>query len=142
MAKTIFVNLPVTNLARSIAFYGALGARQNDQFSDDTAAMMSFSEEINVMLLTHDKYRQFTAKPIADAHATSQVLLALSVDSREAVDSTFETALAAGGAPARETEDHGWMYCRAFEDPDGHVWEPFWMDVAAATRATGENVPA
>lgn len=142
MAKMIFVNLPVTNLARSIAFYGALGAEQNFQFSDDTAAMMSFSEEINVMLLTHDKYRQFTAKPIADAHATSQMLLALSVDSREAVDSIFETALAAGGVQARETEDHGWMYCRAFEDPDGHVWEGFWMDVAAATQATGEKVPA
>ena len=142
MARMIFVNLPVTNLARSIAFYGALGAEQDFQFSDDTAAMMSFSEEINVMLLTHDKYRQFTAKPIADAHATSQVLLALSVDSREAVDSTFETALAAGGAPARETEDHGWMYCRAFEDPDGHVWAPVWMDLAAASEAKSENVPA
>ena len=142
MAKMIFVNLPVTNLSRSIAFYGALGARQNFQFSDETAAMMSFSDEINVMLLTHDKYRQFTAKPIADAHATSQVLIALSMDSREAVDSTFETAIAQGGVPARETEDHGWMYCRSFEDPDGHVWEPVWMDVAGATQAMGENVPA
>ena len=86
MAKMIFVNLPVSDLARSTAFYQAIGAAKNPQFSDDTASCMVFSETIHVMLLTHDKYRQFTSKKIADAKATSQVLICLSADSRDAVD--------------------------------------------------------
>ena len=139
MPRMIFVNLPVADLDRSIAFYKAVGAEQNPQFSDETAAMMSFSQEINVMLLTHDKFSQFTSKRIADARDTTEVLIALSAESREAVDGIFEQALAAGGRQARATEDHGWMYCRSFEDPDGHVWEPMWMDVEAATRAASES---
>jgi hypothetical protein len=131
----VFVNLPVSNLERSAAFYKAIGAEQNLQFTDDTATMMSFSDSINVMLLTHDKFRQFTTKRIADAHESVQVLLALSCDSREGVDDITEKALAAGGRETREKEDHGWMYGRAFEDPDGHIWEPMWMDVGAATEA-------
>ncbi|MGA9581022.1 MAG: VOC family protein [Allosphingosinicella sp.] len=136
MPRMIFVNLPVADLERSTAFYKAIGAEQNLQFTDDTATMMVFSEAISVMLLTHDKFRQFTTKRIADAHATVQVLLALSCDSREGVDDITEQALAAGGREARDKEDHGWMYGRAFEDPDGHIWEPAWMDLEAATRAT------
>jgi hypothetical protein len=97
--------------------------------------MMSFSEAINVMLLTHDKFRQFTTRRIADPNETAQVLLALSCDSRGQVDDITEKAIAAGGRETREKEDHGWMYGRAFEDPDGHIWEPVWMDVEAATRA-------
>ncbi len=148
MAKTIFVNLPVTDLERSIAFYGALGAEQNLQFSDETAAMMSFSEAINVMLLTRDKYRQFTQKPIADAHASSQVLLCLSSDRREGVDEALERARAAGGRPdPGAVQDFGWMYCRRFEDPDGHHWEVVWMDMDAlgtqhAAEAAAEAAPA
>src|SRR4028118_879062 len=135
MPRMIFVNLPVADLGRSIAYYKAIGAEQNLQFTDETATMMSFSDAINVMLLTHDKFRQFTSKRIADAHETVQVLLALSCESREGVDEITEKALAAGGREAREKEAHGWMYGRAFEDPDGHTWEPMWMDVGAATQA-------
>lgn len=132
MPRMIFVNLPVADLDRSIAFYKAVGAEQNIQFSDTTAAMMVISETIHVMLLTHHKFSQFTSKRIADAHGTAQVLLALSADSREAVDEITEQALAAGGREPRPAQDHGFMYGRSFEDPDGHVWEPFWMDMEAA----------
>jgi predicted lactoylglutathione lyase len=138
----IFINLPVRDLDRSTAFYKAIGAEQNMQFSDDTAAMMVLSETIHVMLLTHDKFAQFTSKPIADAHQSAQVLLAISADSREAVDQITEKALAAGGRESRPVEDHGWMYGRSFEDPDGHIWEPMWMDVDAATQAMAERLDA
>ncbi len=96
MAKMIFVNLPVSDLARSTAFYQAIGSEKNPQFSDDTASCMVFSESIYVMLLTHDKYRQFTSKKIADAKATSQVLICLSADSRDAVDDMVAKAKGAG----------------------------------------------
>lgn len=135
MPKMIFVNLPVADLDRAVAFYKAIGAQQNMQFSDETAAMMSFSDAINVMLLTHDKFRQFTKKRIADARDTTEVLLALAVDSREGVDEITERALAAGGREVHGAEDLGWMYSRAFEDPDGHGWGPLWMDVEAASQA-------
>jgi hypothetical protein len=142
MARMIFVNLPVADLQRSIAFYKAIGAEQNPQFSDETAAMMSFSAEINVMLLTHDKFRQFTSKRIADARETTEVLLAISADDRDAVDDIVGKALAAGGREPRAPEDHGWMYGRSFEDPDGHVWEPMWMDVGAASQAMSQQPEA
>ena len=137
MPRMIFVNLPVADLERSIAFYAALGAEQNMQFSDATAAMMSLSAEINVMLLTHDKYRQFTSKPIADAHASSQVLLCLSAEGgRTEVDATIDKAAGAGGvADPGPTQDYGFMYGRSFEDPDGHHWEVMWMDLEAAQQA-------
>ena len=138
MPRMIFVNLPVADLGRSTAFYKAIGAEQNLQFTDETATMMTFSDAINVMLLTHDKFRQFTSKRIADSHETVQVLLALSCDGREGVDDITEKAIAAGGRETREKEDHGWMYGRAFEDPDGHIWEPMWMDVEAATQAMAQ----
>ena len=136
MAKMIFVNLPVSDLARSTAFYQAIGGEKNPQFSDDTASCMVFSETIYVMLLTHDKYRQFTSKKIADAKATSQVLICLSADSRDAVDDMVGKAQGAGGgADPGPKQDYGFMYGRSFEDPDGHHWEVMWMDVAAATAA-------
>ncbi|HEY0013136.1 MAG TPA: VOC family protein [Allosphingosinicella sp.] len=142
MPQMIFVNLPVTDLDRSIAFYKAIGAEQNMQFSDSTAAMMSFSAEVNVMILTHDKYRQFTAKPIADAHASSQVLLCLSSETRDAVDAMVAGAAGAGGVPdPGQVQEHGFMYGRSFEDPDGHHWEVMWMDMAAlgGTQAAGAD---
>ena len=148
MARMIFVNLPVTDLDRSVAFYRALGAEQNLQFSDETAAMMRFTDAINVMLLTHHKYRQFTPKPIADAHASSQVLLCLSSESRGEVDDTVERAAGAGGRlDTGPTQDFGWMYCRSFEDPDGHHWEVVWMDMDAlgkqhAAEAAAASAPA
>lgn len=138
MAKPtmIFVNLPVSNLARATAFYEAIGASKNPQFSDDTASCMVISETIFVMLLTHDKFRQFTPKTISDARTTSEVLLCLSADSRAAVDDTVAKASGAGGtADPGAKQDYGFMYGRSFEDPDGHIWEVMWMDVAAATGA-------
>ena len=139
MPKLIFVNLPVADLPAAKAFYEAIGAANNPTFTDETAACMVFSETIHVMLLTHDKYRQFTTKRIADAHETSEVLIAISLDSRAEVDDITARALGAGGREARPVEDHGWMYSRPFEDPDGHVWEPFWMDVEAATAGTAKE---
>jgi len=139
MPKMIFVNLPVADLDRSLAFYKAIGAEQNLQFSDETAAMMAFSESIHVMLLTHDKFRQFTTKRIADPHESVHVLLALSCDGRDGVDEITEKALAAGGREVHEKEDYGWMYSRAFEDPDGHGWGPMWMDAEAATQAMNQQ---
>ncbi|MDB5723116.1 MAG: lactoylglutathione lyase [Alphaproteobacteria bacterium] len=131
MPKMIFVNLPITDLQRSTAFYEAVGGTKNPQFSDDTASCIVFSDTIHAMLLTHDKYRQFTSKPIADAHASSAVLLCISADSREAVDATVESAVGAGGkADPGKTQDYGFMYGRSFEDPDGHHWEVMWMDMS------------
>lgn len=138
MSRMIFVNLPVADLQGSIDFYKSIGAEQNMHFSDGTGAMVSFSEAINVMLLTHDKFRQFTTKSIVNARETTEVLLALSCEDRAAVDEITERALAAGGRENRAPEDHGWMYGRSFEDPDGHVWEPMWMDVQAATAAMSD----
>ena len=142
MSRLIFVNLPVADLDRSIAFYEAIGASRNAMFSDETAACMVVSDTIHVMILTHDKFAQFTPKRIADAHATSEVLIALSEDSRESVDAITEKALAAGGREPRSKQDLGFMYGRSFEDPDGHIWEPFWMDLEAAKSAMSEAQPA
>lgn len=141
MSKLIFVNLPVTDLQRSTAFYEAIGAEKNPQFSDDTAACMVLSETIHVMLLTHDKFRQFTPKPIANAHESSEVLICVSEDSREGVDRMTERALASGGREASDRQDYGFMYSRSFEDPDGHIWEPLWMDVEAAQAAMTQPQP-
>ena len=136
MTQMIFVNLPVADLKRSIAFYEAIGARNEPKFSDDTAAMMSFSEAVNVMLLTHDKWRQFTTKTIPDAKTNAQVLLALSRDSKEAVDAITTDAQKAGAViDPTPKQDYDFMYGRSFEDPDGHIWEVMWMDVAAANAA-------
>jgi predicted lactoylglutathione lyase len=116
-----------------MAFYEAIGASNNPGFTDHTAACMVISETILVMLLTHDKWRQFTSKPIVDAHANAQVLLCLSQDSREAVSAIVAKAAAAGGkADPTPTQDFGVMYGRSFEDPDGHIWEVMWMDPNAA----------
>jgi predicted lactoylglutathione lyase len=139
MARMIFVNLPVADLPRSVAFYKAIGAEQNLQFSDETAACMILSETIHVMLLTHAKFAQFTPKRIADAHQTSEVLLCVSCENGAAVDEMTEAALAAGGREPREPQDHGFMYGRSFEDPDGHIWEPMFMDMAAAAEAMGQS---
>ena len=135
MAKMIFVNLPVSDLARADAFYQAIGAIKNEQFSDDTASCMVFSDTIHAMLLTHDKYRQFTSKKIADAKTVSEVLICLSADSRQAVDDMIGRAKVAGGAlDPTPQQDFGFMYGRSFEDPDGHIWEVMWMDVEAASK--------
>ena len=135
MAKMIFVNLPVSDLARATAFYQAVGASKNEQFSDDTASCMVLSDTIHVMLLTHDKFRQFTPKKIADAKTSSEVLICISADNRNAVDEIVGQAQAAGGrVDPGPKQDYGFMYGRSFEDPDGHHWEPVWMDPAFAER--------
>lgn len=135
MARMIFVNLPVTDLAASMAFYEALGFTNNPQFTDETAACMVWSETINVMLLTHDKWRTFTSRPIPPK-TSSEVLLAISLDSREAVDAMNEAAAAHGGtADINPKQDLGFMYNRNLSDPDGHVWEAFWMDMSAVPPA-------
>ena len=131
MQKMIFVNLPVADLSQAIAFYTALGFARNPHFSDDTGACMVWSETIHVMILTHEKWRTFTSRPIPPTSA-SEVLLAISFESRDAVDAIAETAKANGGtADINPAQDHGFMYSRALADPDGHVWEAFWMDPAA-----------
>jgi len=135
MTRMIFVNLPVSDLQKSRAFLEALGAVNEPKFTDETAACMTFSDSIHVMLLTHDKFSQFTPRPIADANSGSEVLLCLSSDSRESVDSTVDRAVAAGGtADPSPKQDYGVMYGRSVADPDGHIWELMWMDAAAAER--------
>jgi predicted lactoylglutathione lyase len=127
----IFVNLPVTNLDASMAFYKSLGFENNPQFTDETAACMVWSEAIYVMLLTHDKWRTFTNRPIPPK-TSSEVMLALSCDSREAVDAMNDAANANGGAAdINPVQDLGFMYNRSLADLDGHIWEAFWMDPAA-----------
>jgi uncharacterized protein len=133
MSRMIFVNLPVSDLATSRHFLEALGATNEPKFTDETAACMKISDTIFTMLLTHDKFRQFTPRPIADATNGSEVLLCLSADSRESVDTTVERAVSAGGtADPAPKQDYGVMYGRSVADPDGHIWEIMWMDPAAA----------
>jgi len=132
MATSIFVNLPVCDLAASRRFYESLGFTINEMFSDETAACVVLSDTIYVMILTHPKYAEFTPLPIGDARAHSQHLLALSQDSKADVDRITAAALSAGGIEPRPVQDMGFMYSRSFADPDGHVWEPMWMDPAAA----------
>ena len=132
MPKMIFVNLPVKDIAAATRFYEAIGCVKNEQFSDEKASSMMWSENITFQLLTHDYYKTFTSKPIADAHKTSGMLIALSQESREAVDAITEAAGNAGGkVDVREAQDMGFMYLRSFADPDGHVFEPAWMDMSA-----------
>ncbi len=135
MPQMIFINLPVADLKSSMAFYEAIGATNEPKFTDETAAMMRFSKAVNVMLLTHDKWRAFTDKTIPDAKTSAQVLLCISRESRDAVDAITEAAGKAGGVTdPNPKQDHGMMYGRSFEDPDGHIWEPMWMDNAAAQQ--------
>lgn len=131
MTKMIFVNLPVTDLARAKAFYGALGFTNNAQFSDENSACMVWSETINVMLLSHAKWRGFTNRPIPPA-TSSEVMLAISCDSREAVDRMNDAAATHGGtSDINAKQDLGFLYNRNLADPDGHVWEAMWMDPSA-----------
>ena len=132
MTKMIFVNLPVRDVARSTAFYEALGFEKNDKFSSEQASGMVWSDAIHVMLLDHAFYATFTDKTIIDAKTTSGVLNCLSFDSKQAVDAIHKAARDAGGSEPRAIEDQGFMYGGAFEDPDGHTWETMWMDAEAA----------
>ncbi|MGH7367108.1 MAG: VOC family protein [Candidatus Rokuibacteriota bacterium] len=134
MATKIFVNLPVKVLERSLAFFTRLGFSFNPQFTDETAACMVVSDDIFVMLLTHGKFKEFTPKPICDATKSTEVLVALSYESRDAVDGLVRKALDAGGTTYAEPRDYGFMYQHGFQDPDGHIWEVFYMDSKAAPQ--------
>ncbi len=135
MSKMIFINLPVADLKASVAFYEALGFTKNPQFSDETAASMVWSETIHAMLLTHEKWRTFTSRPIPAADS-SEVMLALSCDTREEVDKLNEAAAKHGGtADINPKQDLGFMYSRSIADLDGHVWEMGWMDASQAQQS-------
>jgi len=131
MTKMIFISLPVADLDVSMTFYKAIGFVNNPDFTDDTAACMVWSEAINVMLLTHAKWRTFTSRPIPPS-TSSEVALNVSCDSRELVDAMNDAAAANGGtADINPVQDHGFMYGRDMADPDGHIWGAMWMDSAA-----------
>ena len=135
MPRTITISLPVTDLNASRAFYTALGFTNNPQFSDESAALMVWSDTISVMLLTHDKWRRFTTRPIPPK-TSSEVALNISCDSREAVDEMNRVAAEHGGiADINPVEDHGSMYGRDFADPDGHIWGAMWFDMSAMPRS-------
>ncbi|RAI43849.1 VOC family protein [Rhodoplanes roseus] len=142
MSTMIFVNLPVADLPRSRRFFETLGYTFNTQFSDDTGACLVISETICAMLLTHEKFRQFTSKAIADARTTTEVLTCLSAESRGAVDTLVDTAVKAGATEPRPPLDYGFMYGRAFDDLDGHTWEIMWMDPAHVEQAPTEPAAA
>jgi hypothetical protein len=132
--KMIFVNLPVTDLARSMRFYEAAGFSNVPHFTNEQAAAMAWSDTIVVMLLTHDFWKTFTSKTIPDSHQVAQVLLALGQDSKDAVDAVVDKAIEAGGrADPTPKQDLGFMYGRSFEDPDGHIWEIAWMNPEVAS---------
>lgn len=128
----IFVNLPVKDLDRSMEFFKQLGYSFNQQFTDATAACLVISETIYAMLLTEEKFKSFlpAGKQVSDTTKTTETLIALSCESKDEVNRLADTAIRSGGSEARPPEDHGFMFGRSFHDPDGHVWEVFWMDPA------------
>jgi uncharacterized protein len=131
-ATKIFVNLPVKDLNKAKDFFAKLGYGFNAQFTDDTAASLIVSEDIYVMLLTHDKFKQFTPKEICDATKSSEALICLSCESRAKVDEQVRKAVAAGGTTHAAAKDYGFMYGHGFQDLDGHIWELIWMDPKGA----------
>lgn len=132
MFRQIFVNLPIKDLARSRAFFEALNLSFNPKFSNEHGACLEIAENIFAMLLTEPFFQGFTKKPISDAHQSTEVLLALSLDSRAAVEAVMQKAVAAGATTPNPPVDHGFMYQHGFADLDGHQWEVFWMDMAGA----------
>ena len=132
MNKMIFVTLPVSDIARARAFYEALGWRINDAFSSDTSACVVVSDAIYFMLATHDAFRAQSHRPLVLPSEGANALIALSCETRDEVDAMTNAAVAAGGASLHDAEDLGFMYSRAFADPDGNGFGPFWMDPAAA----------
>ncbi len=141
MDTKIFVNLPVKDLGVTMEFFGKLGFEFNPQFTNENAACMVVSQDIFVMLLVESFFQTFTKKELADATKVTEVITALSVESREAADELLALALEAGAEEAREVQDLGFMYSRSFSDPNGHIWEVFWMDEAAAAEEAKKNAP-
>lgn len=134
MAKQMFLNLPVKDLDKTVTFFTALGFTFNPDFTDENATCMIVNENAFVMLLVESYFKTFTSKPIADANSTAEAIMSFSLDSREAVDETVRTALNSGGTPSQEAQDYGFMYTHSFQDPDGHLWEVFWMDPAGPPK--------
>ncbi len=134
MSRKVFINLPVTDLKKSMHYFTELGFSFNMQFSNDEAACMIINEESYAMLLTHPFFKGFIKNEIADANKTTEVLIALSYDSKEEVDQITEKALTLGAREAREIQDLGFMYSRAIHDLDGHIWEIFYMDMSQAPQ--------
>lgn len=132
MIRQIFVNLPVQDLVRSQAFFRALGLSFNPRFTNEQGACLEIAENIYAMLLVQPFFQGFTRKPVSDAHQTTEVLLALSVDSRDEVAALVNQAVAAGATTPNPPQDHGFMVQHGFADLDGHQWEVFWMDESAA----------
>ncbi|CAN5171601.1 VOC family protein [soil metagenome] len=130
-SRMLFVNLPVKDLDRSVEFFTGLGFSFDPRFTDETATQMIVSDDAFVMLLVEDKFKDFTKKELVDATTQTEVIMALSAESREGVDDLADKALAAGGSPANEPLEMGFMYGRSFQDLDGHLWEVIWMDPAA-----------
>jgi len=128
MARKIFVNLPVKDLQKSMAFFASLGFTFNMQFTDETAACMVISEDIYTMLLTERKFKEFTPNPICDARKSTEVLVCLDTESRVDLEATVKKAIAAGGTEYAKPKDHGFMYQHGFQDLDGHIWELFYME--------------
>lgn len=128
MATQVFINLPVKDLDKTKTFFAALGYTFNEQFTNENAACMVISESIYAMLLVEPFFKSFIDKEIVDATKSTEVLIALSTDSRAEVDDLVNKAVAAGGTETRPAQDHGFMYTRSFNDLDGHIWEIFWMN--------------
>jgi predicted lactoylglutathione lyase len=135
MTRSIFVNLPVKDLPKSIEFFTRLGFSFNQQFTDETATCMIVGPEAYVMLLTQEKFRSFTPNPVCDARKSTEVLVCLSCEDRPKVDEMVRTAVAAGGNMYNESQDHGFMYAHGFQDLDGHIWELMYMDPSVVQNA-------
>jgi uncharacterized protein len=134
MNTKIFVNLPIKDLSKSVAFFTKLGFSFNPQFTDENATCMIIREDIFIMLLVEKFFKSFTKKDVCDTSKNTEAIVALSVESREKVDQMIEKAKEAGGSEPREKQDHGWMYGRSFEDIDGHLWEVFFMEESAIKK--------
>ena len=135
MATKIFVNLPVKNLDKSVAFFTKLGFTFDPRFTDETATCMIVAEAIFVMLLTEEKFKTFTPKEICDASKSTEVLVCLSCESRAEVDEMVRKAVAAGGTTYNEPQDHGFMYGHGFQYLDAHIWELIFMEPSAIAQA-------
>jgi predicted lactoylglutathione lyase len=134
MNRKLFVNIAVADLGRAVDFFTGLGFEFDPRFTDESATCMLIGEDAYAMLLVNERFQDFTKKEVVDSTTQTEAILALSADSREEVDDFAEKALATGGRPANDPTDMGFMYSRSFQDPDGHLWEVFWMDPAAVEQ--------
>jgi predicted lactoylglutathione lyase len=134
MNRKLFVNIAVADLGRAVDFFTGLGFEFDPRFTDESATCMLIGEDAYAMLLVNERFQDFTKKELVDSKTQTEAILALSADSREEVDDFAEKALAGGGRPANDPMDMGFMYSRSFQDPDGHLWEVFWMDPAAVEQ--------